>query len=96
MVVSAGKVILDFYGNISIKEKKEKMKELLTDVRKKFNLSATEVEDFDDLERCVIGLAMAAGTAQGAQSAMKNVLEYIDTTAFARVAMEDTELFAFD
>lgn len=96
MWVAAGKIILDFYGNMNIKEKRHQMALLLDDVHKQFNLSAAEVADFDDLERCVIGLALAAGTEQGARSAMKKVLEHIDTNAFARVVVEDTDFFGYD
>lgn len=96
MWVAAGKVILEYWGNTSIKNKRHHMAELLADVHKQFNASATEVADFDDLERCVIGLALAAGTEQGARSAMKKLLEHIDTTAFARVVLEDTDVFGYD
>lgn len=96
MWVGAGKVILDFYGNQNIKEKRHQMEDLLDGLRRGFNISATEVADFDDLERCVIGLALSAGTEQGARAAMKKVLEHIDTTAFARVMVEDTDIFGYD
>lgn len=96
MWVAAGKVILDFWGNQSIKEKRRRMEELLTDLRREFNISAVEVSDFDDLEKCVIGLALSAGTEKSARAAMKKILEHIDTTAFARVVVEDTDFFGYD
>lgn len=96
MHVSAGKVILDFHGNINIKEKRKQMELLLKELHKGFNVSALEIDDFEDLERCVIGLALCAGTAKGAEAAMRKVLDHIDANAFARVAVEDTDEFAFD
>jgi uncharacterized protein YlxP (DUF503 family) len=96
MWVAAGKVILDFHGNLNLKDKRHQLAELVDDVHRKFNASAAEVADFDDLERCVIGLALAAGTEQGARSAMKKILEHIDTTSFARVMVEDTDIFGYD
>lgn len=96
MWVSAGKIILDFFGNQNIKEKRHQMAALLDEIHKEFNVSASEVADFDDLEKCVIGLALAAGTEQGARSAMKKVLDHIDSTAFARVVVEDTDVFGYD
>ncbi len=96
MWVAAGKVLLDYWGNTSIKDKREKLSALIDDVRKQFNVSALEVSDFDDLERCMIGLALTAGTEQGARLAMKKLLEYIDSNAFTRVVMEDTDVFAYD
>jgi uncharacterized protein YlxP (DUF503 family) len=96
MWLSGGKLILDFHGNLNIKEKRHQMEALLSDLRKHYNVSATEIADFDDLERCVIGLALAAGTEQGARSAMKKVIEYIDSTSFARLIVEDTDFFGYD
>lgn len=96
MWLAGGKIVLDFHGNLNIKEKRHQMAQLLDDLHKTFNVSATEVADFDDLERCVIGLALAAGTEQGARSAMKKILEHIDTTSFARVVVEDTDFFGYD
>lgn len=96
MWVAAGKIILDFYGNQNIKEKRHQMTDLLDDLHKQFNASATEVADFDDTEKCVIGLSLTAGTEQGARSAMKKLLEHIDSTAFARVMVEDTDFFGYD
>jgi len=96
MYVSAGKVILDFYGNQELKTKRRNLEELLHDLRSHFNLSANEVADFDDLERCVLGLALCAGSEKGAQTAMKKVLDHIDSTSFARVVVEDVDTFAFD
>ena len=96
MWIAAGKVILDFYGNQNIKQKREQMGGLLGEIHKQFNVSAAEVADFDDLERCVIGLALSAGTEQGARSAMKKVMNHIDTNGFARVWVEDTDIFGYD
>lgn len=96
MWVAAGKIILDFYGNQNIKEKRHQMTALLDDIHKQFNASAAEVADFDDLERCVIGLSLTAGTEQGARTAMKKVLEHVDSNAFARVMVEDTDFFGYD
>jgi len=96
MFVAAGKIILDFYNNQSLAIKRREMKELLADLHKKFNVSAAEIADFDDLERCVIGLSLTAGTEKTARAAMKKVLEHIDTTAFARVMVEDTDFFGYD
>ncbi len=96
MWVSAGKIILDFHGNQNIKQKRHQMAALLADLRKKINVSATEVADFEDLERCVIGLALVARNEQEARAAMKKVLEQVDATAFARVMVEDTDVFGYD
>ena len=72
------------------------MELLLKELKKKFNLSASEISDFEDLERCVMGLAFVGSSQKNASSAMKKVLEFIDAHSFARVVMEDTEVFAIE
>lgn len=96
MWVGAGKLILEFWGNQNIKEKRHQMAALIEDIHKSFNVSATEVADFDDLEKCVIGLALSAGTEQGARAAMKKVVEHVDKNGFARLMIEDTDFFGYD
>lgn len=96
MWFAGGKVILDFYNNDSLKEKRRRVGDLIKDVHKQFNVSATEVDDHDDPERATIGIALAAGTEPGARAALQKILEYIDTHSFARVELEDTDVFAYD
>lgn len=96
MFIGAAQVILDFYGNVEIKTKRQNIAALLEDLHKKFNVSATEVADFDDTERCVLGVSLVAGTAAGAQAAIKKTLEYIDSNSFARVAMEDSDVLPYE
>lgn len=96
MIVGAGKVILDFYNNDDISEKRRMLESLQKDIRKKFNVSICEVADFDDPERCVLGLALAAGTEKGGRAAVEAILEYLNAHSPARVVVEDVEVSALD
>lgn len=93
MFIAASKVILDFFGNQNLKKKRDELDALLKELRRKHNVSATEVEDFDDYERCIFGVSLVAGNEKTARSAMKKTLEYIDSNSFARVVMEDIEIY---
>jgi uncharacterized protein YlxP (DUF503 family) len=95
MFIAAGKVILDYYGNDKLSHKKQELEKLLKEIHKHFNVSVAEVEDFEDFERCVIGISLTAGSEKGARVAMKKVMDHIDSTSFARVVMEDTQFFGF-
>jgi uncharacterized protein YlxP (DUF503 family) len=95
MLIGAGRIVLDFYGNTSLPAKRKQLDELCADMRKKFNVSILEVADFDDLERCVIGFALAIPEhwkERAAQSLVQKVCQEIDSTAFARVVVEDWDL----
>jgi uncharacterized protein YlxP (DUF503 family) len=97
MLVGAGRIVLDFYNNDKVAVKTRQLEELCADLRKKFNVSAMEVADFDDPERCVIGFAAVipeTWKTKSAESLMEKICETIDQTAFARVTVEDWELLS--
>jgi uncharacterized protein YlxP (DUF503 family) len=77
--------------------KHRQLEELCNDLRRKFNVSAPEVADFDDPERCVMGFAAVIPENwefKSAQSFVQKICETIDTTAFARVMVEDWDLLS--
>lgn len=97
MLIGVARIVMDFYNNDSLALKHRKLEELCTDIRKKFNVSAMEVADFDDPERCVIGFAAVipeTWKTQSAQSLVEKVCETIDQTSFARVTVEDWDLLS--
>jgi uncharacterized protein YlxP (DUF503 family) len=97
MLIGVGRIVLDFYNNEKASVKNKKLKELCDDLRKKFNLSALEVADFDDPERCVIGFAMVipeTWKTSSAQKLVEKVCQTIDETSFARVMVEDWDLLS--
>lgn len=98
MLIGAGKIILDFYNNEKVATKTRNIEELCADLRKKFNVSALEVADFDDPERCVIGFAAVVPEnwrTKSAESLMDKICRTVDETAFARVTVEDWDLLSF-
>lgn len=96
MHVASAKLILDYYGNQSAKTKSEELQKLFTETRRKFSILIEEVEDFDDPERCVMGLCFVTSSRSGAQSKLRRVLDYIDQMAFARVVMSDGQVEPFE
>lgn len=97
MLIGAGRIVLDFYGNQNRTEKHRQLTELCDDLRKKFNLSALEIADFDDPERCVIGFAAVVPEnwkTHSAQSLMEKICQTIDQTSFARVMVEDCDILS--
>ena len=95
MFVGSGRIVLDFYNNTETPKKTRMLEELCVSLRKKFNVSALEVADFDDPERCVIGFAAVIPEnwkLPSAESFLERIAKEIDSTAFARVTVEDLEL----
>lgn len=96
MVIASLKIILDFYGNQNLHKKKSEMATLFKDIKKKFNVSVLETADFDDYERCVFGVTAVCVDEKSARAMGKKITDHIDGSAFARVVMEDSELFFHD
>ena len=97
MLVGAARIVLDFYNNDKVAVKKQNLEELCKGIRKKFNVSALEIADLDDPERCVIGVAAVIPEHwkdSAAQGLIQKICQEIDETAFARVTVEDWELLA--
>lgn len=97
MLIGVGRIVLDFYNNDNVALKRRQLEELCTDLRKKFNISALEVADFEDPERCVLGFAIVIPEnwkTASAQSLVDKICKTIDETAFARVTVEDWDLLS--
>ena len=97
MLVGAARIVLDFYNNEDVALKRRQLASLCEDLRRKFNVSAMEVADFDDPERCVIGFSAVIPEnwkTQSARSFMEKVCETIDQSAVARVMVEDWDLLS--
>lgn len=95
MMIGSGRIVLDFYNNTEAPKKRKLLEELCISLRKKYNVSALEVADFDDPERCVIGFAAVIPESwkiPSAESFVEKIAAEIDKTAFARVTVEDLEL----
>jgi uncharacterized protein YlxP (DUF503 family) len=98
MLVGAARIVLDFYNNDDVAIKRRGLTELCEDLRRKFNVSAMEVADFDEPERCVIAFSAVIPENwkySSAKSLMEKICETIDKRAFARVTVEDWDLMSF-
>jgi uncharacterized protein YlxP (DUF503 family) len=97
MLIGVGRIVLDYYNNDKASKKNRELEALCADLRKKFNISALEIADFEEPERCVIGFAAVIPEnwkTQSAQSLVDKICETIDKTAFARVTVEDCDLLS--
>ena len=97
MWIGVGRIVLDFFGNDSVSKKKKELEELCASLRKKFNLSAMEIADFEDPEKCVLGFAAVipeTWKSRSAQEFVQEVCKTIDETAFTRVVIEDWDLLS--
>ncbi len=95
MRVAAARITLDFYNNSSIPKKHAMLEKLCADVRKQFQVSAGEIADFEDPEKCVIGFAQVipdSWNTLGVRALIEKLCRYIDENSEARVMTEETEI----
>ena len=95
MLIGVGRIVLDFYGNQNVAKKRRNLEELCQELRKQFNVSALEVAEFDDPEKCVLGFAAVIPEnwkTTSAQGLVEKICETLDQQAFARVTVEDWDL----
>lgn len=97
MRIAASRLVLNFHGNFDLSEKRRQVSVLCDEVRRRHNLSACEIDSFDDTERCVIGIAAVIPESwreKTIRTFVQTVLEEIDSTAFARVVSEHSDITA--
>lgn len=98
MFIGVGRITLDFYNNDNLALKHRKLDELCTTLRKKFNLSAMEVAEFEEFEKCILGFsAILPENWKEAQAKefVQTVCKAIDETSFARVVNEDWDVLCY-
>lgn len=97
MWIAVGRLVLDHYGNTDATAKRRELEALSKELRREFNLSALEVADYDDPERCVFGFAAVlpeTWVKHRCDEFLKKVCETIERTSAIRVVSEDLDLFS--
>lgn len=97
MWIGVAKIYLDFFNNEKSQEKHRLLKELCDQLRKTYNISALEIDSFDDPEKGVIGFSVVIPRTQNEKSAkelVQKICTQIDQIAPARVVAEDWDLLS--
>ena len=63
----------------SLKDKRQVVKSLLAHLRRKFNISAAEVEDLDIWRRAVVGVAVVSNEAKFADQVLNKVADHVES-----------------
>ncbi len=95
MFIAAAKIVLDFWGNEELRDKKKLIEALSQQLREEYSLTLNEVEALDDLEKCVLGLCFCSSEREKARVKMESILKFIDQKSAARVVSEDSDIIQF-
>jgi len=91
MTVGVLVLILRIPGCASLKEKRGRLKPLLSRLHKEFKLSAAEIDDHDIWGRTVIACALVSNNNQHTQRALQKVANWVDRE-WRDMELEDAQI----
>jgi uncharacterized protein YlxP (DUF503 family) len=65
-------------GCKSLKEKRSRLKPLLSRLHREFNISVSELTQLDDWDQATIGCALISNENQFAQSSLQNITHWLN------------------
>jgi len=94
MIIGIATVELHIPGNGSLKGKRTVVKSLLDRLRRQFNVSASEVDANDALQRAVIGLACVSNSGEHAHKVLMQAIRAMENWRLdADIVDYEIELF---
>jgi hypothetical protein len=65
-------------GCKSLKEKRSRLKPLITRLHREFNVSVAELDRQDDWDEAILGCALISNENQSAQSSLYTIIHWLD------------------
>ena len=99
MMVGVGRLILDYYQNDSMKLKHKNLESIVVELKRKFNISVLEIEDFEDPEKCVFGFSVVIPSTwerKSAENFLERICKSVDEISEARLTYEDCKIIAVE
>ena len=93
MIIGSCKIYLEAEWVFSLKDKRMIVKSLVEKIRRKFNVSVSEVENNDIHKSIVIGIACVTNETSHADSIINNVINFIENNTDAVIVDIITEIF---
>ena len=82
MIIGACSIQLFLPGVLSLKEKRSRLKPLLNDIRRRFNIAAAEVENHDVWQSAGIAIVAVANDSKHIYSVLEKAVQWIDENHF--------------
>lgn len=96
MVVGVETIEIRMSGNRSLKEKRQTLKSLIQRVKSKFkNVSIAEVDNQDKWQRATIGVTFVSNEVSLVNSALDQVLGFIDSLGTVEILGREFEIMHF-
>jgi len=95
MVVGVLRLTLYLPENHSLKGKRQVLRAIKARVRTKFNVSIAESDDNDLWQRAELGICQVGNDRGFVDSALREVVNFIDSLALAPLGEEHLEIFSY-
>ncbi|HET7079729.1 MAG TPA: DUF503 domain-containing protein [Chloroflexia bacterium] len=91
MVIGTMRVVLFLPENGTIKDKRHVVKSILARVQNQFKVAAAEVEENDNLQAAVLGVACVSNSAPHANEILQHTINFIERNVLEG-GLEDYEI----
>ena len=78
MIVGTARISLYLPENYSLKDKRQDLKPLLARLMNQFNVAAAEVDQQDNWQRAIIGVACVSSDARHANEVLSKVVNFVE------------------
>jgi uncharacterized protein YlxP (DUF503 family) len=96
MLIAACLIELSLSESDSIKDKRRVARAVKDRLRRRFNVSAAEVDDQDDRHSVCIGCVMVGIDPRHLRAQMAKAIEYVEGLGLAEVVSDDIEVLRLD
>jgi uncharacterized protein YlxP (DUF503 family) len=93
VVIGTLKLSLYIHNNQSLKEKRRVVKSIAAKVRKRFNVSISEVGSNDKWQMVELGISSVGNDRRFVNSSLDNVLSYVDSLYLGEIIDSHMEIF---
>jgi hypothetical protein len=78
MFVEANKIVIRIFDSFSLKDKRSVIKSIITKTHNKFNVSISEVEDYDLLNKATLGISVVSNSNKLNQQIFDSIIRFIE------------------
>ncbi|BES64375.1 DUF503 domain-containing protein [Gottschalkiaceae bacterium SANA] len=85
MFVKSNKIEIRIFDSFSLKDKRSVVKSIVAKTHRKFNVSISEVEDYDLLNKTTLGIAIVSNNNQLNQQIFNRIIRFIEDNYQAEI-----------
>ncbi len=79
MVIGSLRILVEIPGNDNLKGKRRLIKGLIERIRKRFNVSVSEIDNLDKHQLATIGVAYVTNDSAMASRVLGQIVEFVDS-----------------